>query len=104
VEVRLILAHGTEHPGEVVDLSAGGISLRWPTQRMVVIDEGQDVELHVRPCMHDESLAVQAAFRWRRTDDLGTVRYGFEFQPTAGQPDLVATILPRLFDRRHRVR
>jgi c-di-GMP-binding flagellar brake protein YcgR len=100
MRVALVLAHGTEHPGEVVDLSASGISLRWPIERMVVIDVGQDVELCVQPCMLEESFTAHVAARWREPDDSGNIRYGFEFAPTADHPDEVAAALSRLFDRR----
>jgi c-di-GMP-binding flagellar brake protein YcgR len=100
----LVLAHGTEHPGEVVDLSASGISLRWPIEQMVVIDEGQVVELFVQPLARKDPFAVNVAARWREPDGSGKVRYGFEFQHGADLPDGVAAALSRLFDHHHRPR
>ena len=80
LSVGLVMAHGTETPAEVVDLSASGTCLRWPVERMAVVDVGQDVELRVQPCAVDDSLTVHAAVRWRISDDAGAVRYGFAFQ------------------------
>ncbi|MGD2063438.1 MAG: PilZ domain-containing protein [Nitrospirota bacterium] len=101
MRVGLVLAHGTEHPGEVVNLSASGISVRWPAERMVVVDVGQDVEFNLQPCSFDGAITVHAAVRWRDADDSGKIRYGFEFQDGAGCPDDVGASLSRLFDRRH---
>ena len=100
MRVGLVLGHGTKHPGELVDLSASGISLRWPLAHLVVVDEGQVVELFVEPLTREESFAVNVAARWRQPDDSGKVRYGFEFQHGADQPDEVAAGLSRLFDGR----
>jgi c-di-GMP-binding flagellar brake protein YcgR len=101
MRVGLVLAHGTEHPGEVVDLSASGISLRWPVEHMVILDVGQVVELFVQPLAREDSVAVDVAARWREPEDSGMVRYGFEFQHGCDHPEEVATALSRLFDRRH---
>ena len=102
IRIGLVLAHDTEHPGEVVNLSVGGVSLRWPAERVVVMDVGQDVDLYLQPCTFDGSIAVQAAVRWRDVDDLGAVRYGFEFEDGADPQDNVGATLSRLFDRRQR--
>jgi hypothetical protein len=101
LSVCLVMANGTEHLAEVVDLSASGIRLRWPAERMAVVDVGQEVELHVQPCTVNEPLAVHAAVRWRDPDDSGKVRYGLEFQERADLPGEVAATLCRLFGRRH---
>ena len=98
MRVGLVLGHGTKHAGEVVDLSASGISLRWPMKHTVVIDEGQMVELFVEPLRREDSFAVNVVTRWREPDDSGRVRYGFEFQHGTDRPDEVAAGLSRLFD------
>jgi len=101
LSVDLVMAHGTEQPAEVADLSASGTRLRWPAERMAVVDVGQDVELRIRRHAVDESLTIHAAVRWRQTDDAGNIRYGFEFLERADLPGQVAANLCRLLARRN---
>jgi len=104
LRVALVMSHGTEHFAEVVDLSASGTCLRWPANRMAVVDIGQEVELRVQPCTVDESLTVHAAVRWRARDDSDMIRYGFEFQERVDLPGRIAPTLCRLFGRRNGLR
>lgn len=100
LDVSLVLADGSEHPAELVDVSAGGTCLRWPTGRAVVLNIGQQVDLRIQPCMADRPVTVQAEVRWLGADDEGNVRYGLQFHNLAEVFDQLSPTLWRLFNAR----
>jgi c-di-GMP-binding flagellar brake protein YcgR len=96
----LVLADGTEHLAELVNVSAGGTCLRWSPGRAVVLNIGQQVKLRIQSCTAERSITVRARVRWLGADDEGNIRYGLEFQDLAEVFDQLSPTLWRLFNAR----
>ncbi len=99
LEVALLLADGTALTAELLDLSAGGVGLRWPAASTPILDVGEAVVLRIRPRPTGRPMEIGATVRWMAIQD-DHVRYGFEME----EVDTVAAGMdPRLwslFNRR----
>jgi c-di-GMP-binding flagellar brake protein YcgR len=100
LSVSLLLADGTEHPAELVDVSACGTCLRWPPGQLVVLNIGQPVSLRLQGHTSDQPITVDAEVRWLGADDEGNVRYGLEFHDLHEVLHELSPTLWRLFSAR----
>ena len=98
--VSLLLSDGSEHPAELVNVSAGGTCLRWSSTTAVVLNIGQTVRLRIQPCMADRPVTVRAEVRWLGADDEGQIRYGLQFRDLNEIFDQLSPSLWRLFNAR----
>ncbi|MGD2063437.1 MAG: PilZ domain-containing protein [Nitrospirota bacterium] len=98
--VSLVLSDGTEHPAELVNVSAGGTCLRWPSKKVVVLNIGQRVTLRIQSCTADGPVTVRAEVRWLGADDEGNIRYGLEFRNLDEVVNRLSPDLWRLFNAR----
>jgi len=99
LDVALLLADGTALPAELLDLSAGGVGLRWLATSTPVLDVGEAVVLRVQPCPTGHPMEVGATVCWMAIDEAG-VRYGFEIgEIAAGAADMDPRLWS-LFNRR----
>jgi c-di-GMP-binding flagellar brake protein YcgR len=96
----LVLADGSEHPAELVDVSAGGACLRWPIKDLVVLDVWQEIRLCAKSSMAKQPIMITAQVRWCGPDDEAHIRYGVEFLDLDDQPDQISPALRWLFNRR----
>jgi len=95
----LVLADGTAVAAQLLDVSAGGVGLRWDASDTPVLDLGEPVRLRFQPQPAGRPVEIEAAVRWMGLDE-GGVRYGFEF---TGLDKVAAELDPRLwtlFNRR----
>jgi c-di-GMP-binding flagellar brake protein YcgR len=80
VKVDLVMENGTAHAAVPIDISTGGVALRWSPENALVLQVGQRVELRIQPVTADAPVTVEAVVRWTGIDDDGSVRYGMEFE------------------------
>jgi len=99
--VALVLADGTEHPAEMVDVSAGGTCLRCALEKAMVPDIGQQVVLRVQPFVADTPVTLHATIRWLGADESGNIRCGLEFQDFDQLIDRLSPTLWRPFNTRN---
>jgi c-di-GMP-binding flagellar brake protein YcgR len=99
--VALVLADGTEHPAELVNVSASGTCLRCAAGEAVVLHIGQRVELHMQSFIADAPVTLHAAVRWLGADDEGNIRYGLEFRDLDQIFGQLSPTLWRLFNARN---
>jgi c-di-GMP-binding flagellar brake protein YcgR len=77
--IGLVAEDGSVYAPVPIDISTGGVCLRWPSEDPMVLDVGQRVELRIQPSTTETPVVVQAVVRWTGADDDGSVRYGLEF-------------------------
>jgi hypothetical protein len=80
LSVGLVMEDGTVRTAVPVNISTGGVCLRWSPEDMVALNVGQRVELCIEPVISDAPVTVQATVRWTGVDDDGSIRYGLEFE------------------------
>ena len=100
LNIGLVMANGTVHAAVPIDISAGGICLQWPREKLVVLNIGHEAELRIQSRAVDEPLRIRAVVRWMATDADGNVRYGFEFQEVGDLFGQIPPALWGLFNRR----
>ena len=77
--VGLVMEDGRVHTAVPINVSTGGVCLRWSPDDPVVLAVGQQVDLHLQPATAAAPVQVQAVVRWAGEDDDGNLRYGLEF-------------------------
>jgi len=98
--VAVVLADGTAHPAELVNMSAGGTCLRWSPEKTMELNVGQPVKLRVQACTANTPVTIRAEVRWLGADDEGNIRYGLEFHNLDELFVQLSPTLWRLFNAR----
>jgi len=98
--VALVLADGSERPAELINVSASGTCLRWPSGNAVELHIGQQVKLHMQSFAADAPVTLHATVRWLGADDQGDIRYGLEVRDLDQVFAQLSPTLWRLFSGR----
>ena len=80
LSIGLVTDGGSMHTVVPIDISTGGVCLRWSPEDPVVLEVGQRVDLHMQAATAAAPVLVQAVVRWAGEDDDGNRRYGLEFE------------------------
>ncbi len=87
------------HPGEIVDVSADGVGVRFAAKARPGLAVGSEVDLRFTSTQLKKPLEVQARVR-RRHEEEGAVRYGLQFLGEEQTDRKLSPILHALFNRR----